>query len=250
MSCCTPPCRSGPLCPDVPNRRTGRVGLRVASPPCLHGSSKCAATPNRQGREVSHTLGGSNERFESTRAVAGRGRRRRRGCRALRRNPRRRRRLPRRCRRTSRCRRGTRSSSSATPSACRSTVATRRRRLRLALPRAERRPVRRPRQILTTHFGGPRGRRGTAAPSSAGGPGVNVDSTAIDWLRLSAASTIEGGDGDRLTGTTYIQRVATTGGLTPPAADCNRGHRWHGRRGPVHGGLLLLEGDRGLRARR
>jgi hypothetical protein len=39
-------------------------------------------------------------------------------------------------------------------------------------------------------------------------------------LLLSAASTAAA-DGDRLVGTTYIQRIATTGGLAPPAAECN-----------------------------
>ncbi len=40
------------------------------------------------------------------------------------------------------------------------------------------------------------------------------------WLRLSAASTAAGPGGDRLVDTTYIQRIATTGGLAPPAAEC------------------------------
>ncbi len=49
---------------------------------------------------------------------------------------------------------------------------------------------------------------------------VTVDPTAIPWLLLSAASTAAGPDGDRLVPTTYIQRIETTGGLAPPAADC------------------------------
>jgi hypothetical protein len=75
--------------------------------------------------------------------------------------------------------------------------------------------------LVTTHFGGPtwqardgsmvRGRRDA---------GVTVDPTAIEWLRLTVASKVEGTDGDRLVHTTYIQRIATTGGLTPPAAEC------------------------------
>ena len=48
--------------------------------------------------------------------------------------------------------------------------------------------------------------------------GETVDPTALPWLLLSAASATPGPDGDRLAGTTYIQRVATTDGL-PPAAD-------------------------------
>jgi hypothetical protein len=50
---------------------------------------------------------------------------------------------------------------------------------------------------------------------------VTVDPTAIPWLLLSAASTAVGPDGDRLVATTYIQRIATTGGLIPAAAECN-----------------------------
>ena len=44
--------------------------------------------------------------------------------------------------------------------------------------------------------------------------GVTVDSTAIPWLLLKATSTPVP-DGNRLDNTTYIQRVATTGGLAP-----------------------------------
>ena len=50
---------------------------------------------------------------------------------------------------------------------------------------------------------------------------VTVDPTAIPWVLLSAASTAAGPDGDRMVATTYIQRIATTGGLAPPAAECN-----------------------------
>jgi hypothetical protein len=49
---------------------------------------------------------------------------------------------------------------------------------------------------------------------------VTVDATAIPWVLLSA-STTPGPDGDRLVATTFVQRIATTGGLAPPAADCN-----------------------------
>ena len=47
--------------------------------------------------------------------------------------------------------------------------------------------------------------------------GVTVDNSAIPWLLLSASSTTPG----RLGQTTYIQRVATTGGTAPPASECN-----------------------------
>ena len=48
---------------------------------------------------------------------------------------------------------------------------------------------------------------------------VTVDPTAIPWLKLSADpdETAPG----LLVNTTFIQRVATTGGLPPAAADCN-----------------------------
>jgi hypothetical protein len=46
---------------------------------------------------------------------------------------------------------------------------------------------------------------------------VSVDPTAVPWVRLSAASTTPG----QLGNTTNIQRIATTGGLPPAAADCN-----------------------------
>jgi hypothetical protein len=77
-------------------------------------------------------------------------------------------------------------------------------------------------RVIATHFGGPswRATDGSTVIASRDG-GVTVDPTAIAWLRLKAAPATAGPDGDRLVGTTYIQRIATSGGLTPPAADCN-----------------------------
>src|SRR5205809_227567 len=49
---------------------------------------------------------------------------------------------------------------------------------------------------------------------------VTPDLTAIPWVLLSAKTT-PGADGDRLVDTTFIQRLYTTGGLQPAAADCN-----------------------------
>ena len=43
----------------------------------------------------------------------------------------------------------------------------------------------------------------------------------IPWLRLQAKSTGAGPFGDKLTETTYIQRINTTGGVAPDAATCN-----------------------------
>jgi Protein of unknown function (DUF3455) len=73
-------------------------------------------------------------------------------------------------------------------------------------------------KLLGTHFAGPTwqakdGSKVVAARMS----GVNVDPRAIDWLLLSATSTTPG----RFGATTFIQRVNTTGGLVPAAADCN-----------------------------
>jgi hypothetical protein len=76
-------------------------------------------------------------------------------------------------------------------------------------------------KLITTHFGGPtwQAKDGSTAVGTLVRP-APVDPTAIPWLLLSAKGTA-GADGDRLAGTTFIQRIATTGGLMPPAADCN-----------------------------
>jgi hypothetical protein len=78
-------------------------------------------------------------------------------------------------------------------------------------------------KLIITHYRGPTWQ--AADGSTAAGTfvrGVPVDPTAIPWLLLSAKGTA-GADGDRLAGTTYIQRIATTGGLIPPADECNAG---------------------------
>jgi hypothetical protein len=51
--------------------------------------------------------------------------------------------------------------------------------------------------------------------------GVTVDETAIPWLKLEATTTISGSDGDRLTGTAWIQRINTVGGIAPAASECD-----------------------------
>jgi hypothetical protein len=54
---------------------------------------------------------------------------------------------------------------------------------------------------------------------------VTVTADAIPWLLLSAASTTVGPTGgDTLSETTYIQRLYTRGGLTPPAGGCDADH--------------------------
>ncbi len=77
-------------------------------------------------------------------------------------------------------------------------------------------------KLIITHFGGPTweakdgskvvGRRVVD---------VTVAAPAIPWLLLSGASTPAGPDGGRLVDTTFIQRIATTGGLAPAPAECD-----------------------------
>ena len=73
-------------------------------------------------------------------------------------------------------------------------------------------------EIVVTHFAGPtwQAKDGSMVVGHAEAS-VSVDPTAIPGVRLSAASTTPG----QLGNTTNIQRIATTGGLAPPAADCN-----------------------------
>jgi hypothetical protein len=73
-------------------------------------------------------------------------------------------------------------------------------------------------KLIITHFGGPtwQTKDGSKVVGHAEAM-ITVDPTAIPWVRLSATSTTPG----RLGNTTYIQRIATTGGLAPPAAECN-----------------------------
>lgn len=76
-------------------------------------------------------------------------------------------------------------------------------------------------KLLMTHFGGPswQAKDGSTVVGSVVDRAF-VDPTAIPWLLLAADSDPTSA-GDRLAGTTYIQRIATTGGLAPAAAACN-----------------------------
>jgi hypothetical protein len=76
-------------------------------------------------------------------------------------------------------------------------------------------------KLIITHFAGPtwQAKDGSRVVGQLV-DFITVDPTAIPWVLLSA-STTPGPDGDRLMATTYVQRIATTGGLAPPAADCN-----------------------------
>ena len=76
-------------------------------------------------------------------------------------------------------------------------------------------------KLIITHFAGPtwQAKDGSRVVGRLV-DFITVDPTAIPWLLLSA-STTPGPGGDRLVATTYVQRIATTGGLAPPAAECN-----------------------------
>jgi hypothetical protein len=75
--------------------------------------------------------------------------------------------------------------------------------------------------LIINHFAGPswQAKDGSKAVGTVVDK-VTLDERAIPWVLLSATTT-PGADGDRLVDTTFIQRLNTTGGLTPPAADCN-----------------------------
>jgi hypothetical protein len=77
-------------------------------------------------------------------------------------------------------------------------------------------------QLLATHSAGPTwtARDGSSVVGQLVDK-VTVDATAIPWLLLRVTSRTSGPDGDRLGATTHIQRIKTTGGLTPAAADCS-----------------------------
>jgi hypothetical protein len=78
-------------------------------------------------------------------------------------------------------------------------------------------------KLLATHFAGPtwQAKDGSSVRAQRFADPVTVDPTAIPWLLLKATSTTAGDDGDRLTHTTWIQRINTVGGLAPAAGTCN-----------------------------
>jgi Protein of unknown function (DUF3455) len=80
-------------------------------------------------------------------------------------------------------------------------------------------------KLVGTHFAGPswQARDGSRIRAALDADPVPVDPTAIPWLRLRVTFATPGADGDRLAATTFIQRIATTGGLAPASADCNEG---------------------------
>jgi hypothetical protein len=79
-------------------------------------------------------------------------------------------------------------------------------------------------KLIMTHYAGPswRARDGSVVVGHKQA-GVTVDPTAVDWLKLSATSTSAGSDGDLLVATTFVQRLATSGGVAPSVAQCTTG---------------------------
>jgi hypothetical protein len=77
-------------------------------------------------------------------------------------------------------------------------------------------------KLIATHFAGPswQATDGSKVIGRRSKDPVTVDPTAIPWLLLERVSTSPGPDGDRLAGTTFIQRIETTGGLAPAASTC------------------------------
>ena len=88
-------------------------------------------------------------------------------------------------------------------------------------------------KVLTTHSAGPTwtARDGSSVVGAVVDRAV-VSPTAIPWLLLRATPGPGGPADGRLSATTHIQRIATTGGLTPAAADCTTGTVGETRRVP------------------
>jgi hypothetical protein len=102
-------------------------------------------------------------------------------------------------------------------------------------------------KLVATHFAGPtwQAKDGSQVVGARVG-GVNVDPTAVDWLLLAATSTTPG----RFGGTTYIQRINTTGGLIPAAGDCNAGTVGTQREVPYTADYVFWKKGRDCRATR
>jgi len=77
-------------------------------------------------------------------------------------------------------------------------------------------------KLIVTHFVGPTWQaKDGSSVKAARADGVTANPSDIPWLLLAATTTAAGPDGDRLAGTTHIQRLATHGGIAPSAGQCN-----------------------------
>ena len=74
---------------------------------------------------------------------------------------------------------------------------------------------------IISHFAGPTWQHldGSSVVGQLVKP-VTVDPKSIPWLLLSGKTTTVGKFGNRLTQTTFIQRINTRGGLAPAASTC------------------------------
>jgi hypothetical protein len=74
---------------------------------------------------------------------------------------------------------------------------------------------------IISHFAGPTWRHqdGSSVQGTLVKP-VTVDPKSIPWLLLSGKNQTAGKFGNRLTPTTFIQRINTRGGLAPAASTC------------------------------
>jgi hypothetical protein len=76
-------------------------------------------------------------------------------------------------------------------------------------------------KLIGTHSAGPRWEaKDGSFVTARKADGVNLDPTAVDWLLLEKVTT-SAPEGGRLAGTTWIQRVNTTGGRAPAATECD-----------------------------
>jgi Protein of unknown function (DUF3455) len=77
-------------------------------------------------------------------------------------------------------------------------------------------------RLIATHFGGPswQAKDGSKVVGRRIKDPITVDPTAIPWLLIEPTSVTAGADGERLAGTTFIQRIETTGGLAPAPSTC------------------------------
>ena len=80
-------------------------------------------------------------------------------------------------------------------------------------------------KLIATHSGGPswQAKDGSKVVGRRIKDPITVDPTAIAWLLIEPTSVTAGADGDRLAGTTFIQRIGTVGGLAPAASTCSAG---------------------------
>jgi len=78
-------------------------------------------------------------------------------------------------------------------------------------------------KLVATHYRGPSWQARDGSVVAVGGGEVIREPVAgaIPWLRITPSSKTAGPDGERFVATTYIQRIATVGGLSPAPSTCD-----------------------------